>query len=141
MNHGVLCDVLVLHPDKEDQSNSQSVSGTARYYYELPGEWAEENMLSKWDHAWVIIFKDHRNRLAYKCSSLNQRILIPVLDYQVITSYFHFFLPLSAFQIPTEPSLVSRSPLIYRLTISRVQPSSSQLSHVTTEVSYRRSGH
>ncbi|ELT88833.1 hypothetical protein CAPTEDRAFT_190646 [Capitella teleta] len=66
LNYGVLCDVMILNPE-ENVTNKRyedvkDIKGSAKYFYELPTEWAlEQPCFKNQENMWVIILKDGKS--------------------------------------------------------------------------------
>lgn len=66
LNYGVLCDMLVFNPEEnvagKKVENMKDIKGSAKYYYELPTEWALSHPAFKnQEHMWVVILKDGKS--------------------------------------------------------------------------------
>jgi hypothetical protein len=76
LNYGVLCDILILNPEEKvankDVSQMSKVKGSAKYFYELPTEWAmEQDQFKKAEHAWVLILKDNKGSFPTTMNALD----------------------------------------------------------------------
>jgi hypothetical protein len=66
LNYGVLCDIMVMNPE-ESVANKKvedisSIKGSAKYFMELPTEWALNHPAFKnQEHMWVVILKDGKS--------------------------------------------------------------------------------
>ncbi|ELU10057.1 hypothetical protein CAPTEDRAFT_221425 [Capitella teleta] len=66
LNYGVLCDLMVLNPEEDLKGKAfeegKTLKGSAKYFYELPTEWAlNDNKFKSQEHLWVIILKDGKS--------------------------------------------------------------------------------
>lgn len=66
LNYGVLCDILVMNPAEDMKGKSytdgQTIKGSAKYYYELPTEWAlNRDKFKNQENMWVVILKDGKS--------------------------------------------------------------------------------
>lgn len=96
LNYGVLCDLLVLNPEEnvanKKVENIKSIKGSAKYYYELPTEWALERPAFKnQEHVWVVILKDGKS---------NYPQWQQALDFTTPPSMLDFDLPCQGFIQP-----------------------------------------
>jgi hypothetical protein len=88
LNYGVLCDILTFSPE-EDVANKkvetlESIKGSAKYYYELPTEWAlNQPAFKNQEHLWVVLLKDGKTHFPETDNAFAFTTPPPMLDFDL----------------------------------------------------------
>jgi thioredoxin reductase len=88
LNYGVLCDLLVFNPGEEMKGKSFSegmkIKGSAKYFYEIPTEWAlSQNLFKNQENLWVVILKDGKSSYPQWQTALDFTVPPRMMDFDL----------------------------------------------------------